>query len=139
MWLGRIVHAGKGPLRLPPHEFAVIKLSRQRDVIAGVLGHTKPEMSRVRGTRRNQVSVHHRTRRPGVPFVDHVAVLIELQRPVKVRAGIYRTLAVIGSLTAPVNGAAPAVLSPELEPAIKRIDSARRKKVTEAPGADHHF
>ena len=70
---------------------------------AGVRRNLQPVMYRVRGARRNQMDVNHRARSPSVALVDRVAMPVDLQRTVKMRAGVYRTFSIIFGTATPEN------------------------------------
>ena len=58
-------------------------------------GISQPVVDRVGGAGRNQADVRHRARRPRVALVDRIAMLVELQAAVEVRARLDRTLAAV--------------------------------------------
>ena len=82
-------------------------------------------------SRRNQAHVHDGAGRPRVPLVDRVAVRIDLQRAVKVRALLDRTFAVVLDLAAPEDGLALVVDALELQPGVVGIDRAAREEVSD--------
>ena len=87
--LRRISDAGKGPLRVPPRELAVVDARLQRDSIPGAGWNVEPVVDGVGGPRRNQSDVRHRSRGPCVPFVDRISMLIELEASVEMGATIH--------------------------------------------------
>ena len=96
-------------------------------------------MHRVGGAGRNQTHVHDGARGPGVALVDRIAVRIDLERAIKVRALIDRAFAVVLHHAAPENRAAFVVVAFQFEPAIEGIDRAAGEEMADALGAHHNI
>ena len=137
--LAWVTNTREGPLRIPPTKFAVVKLGGDRDAVARVLGDFQPKVGGIRRAGRDEARVHERAGGPGVALVDGIAVRVELERAVKMRAGLDGPLPVVRDFTAPENHAAMLVLSLELDPAIERIHGAAGEKVAKLASAHHHF
>ena len=110
----------------------------QRDLVSGIFRNVQAVVNRIGGARWNQVDVNHGARGPGVALVDGIAVAIDLQRAVKVRALFHRTVAVVFDHAAPENGLALLVGSLQFEPGVVGIDGAAGKKVADLFRADNH-
>src|SRR5262249_22777298 len=93
----------KSPIRVPPRKLAVVEFCFEKDLISAILWNLKTEMRGVRGTGGNQMNVSDGTRGPGVAFVDPVAMLIEPQRTIEVRAPLNWPFAVVFDFPAPKN------------------------------------
>ena len=125
----------EGELRVPPREFAVVQFGDHVNAVAGIRRNLKAEVHRVCRAGRNEVGVNGGARGPGVAFIDGVAVRINQQRTVEMRAGIDGPFAFIGSAATPENHSALVVRGGEFEPAIECVHCATRKEVTHLAGA----
>ena len=135
----RIAHAGIGELRVHPHELAVVHLGAQRDRADDVLRHVESIVHGVGRAGRNQPRVDDRARGPGIPLVDLVAVLVDEQAAVEVRAWLDRARAVVGHRAAVQDRLAVRVHGLELDPHVERVDRAAREEVSDLARADHDF
>src|SRR6266851_6716599 len=87
----------------------------------------------------NGLGVDQGTRRPGVAFVDLVAMLIYQEGAVEVCPGFHRPPASIGHRTAPEEHLPQVVHGFELDPDVKGIDGATGKEMTNAAVPYHHL
>ena len=110
----------------------------QRDLISGIFRNVKAVVNRIGGARWNQVDINHGARGPGIALVDGVAVRVDLQRAVKVRALFHRAVAIVFDHAAPENGLALVVRSLQFEPGVVGIDGAAGKEVADLFRADNH-
>ncbi len=128
----------KGELRVDPGELAVVHPRHQMNVAACVFRDLQPEVNRVCGPRRNQVHVHRRAVGPGVALVGGIAVRVNGQRAVKLRAGIHGALALILHHAAPEEDLALIVGGFQFQPAVEGIDRSSGEEVPHADRAHHH-
>ncbi len=131
---GRRPDASERPLRVPPCELAIVDLRAEEDSVAGVLRDLQPVVNGVGGPVLDQPHVGHGPRHPGVPLVDRVAVGVELEAPVEVRARIHGSLSLVFDRAAVHEHAPPVVDRFELDPDIERIDGSPGKEMTDFPG-----
>src|SRR5690348_12618 len=124
-------NAGKGELRVVPAEFAVVQLGVQRNFVATVFRNVQVVVHCIGRAWRNQVDVNDGARGPGIALVDDVAVAVNLERTVEMRAGINGAFAVVFDLSAPENGLAFFVGSLEFDPYVEGIHSATGEKVAD--------
>ena len=75
-------------LRVGVRELPVIEFRRERDRASRVVRDLHAVMRDVGGARRNQTDVLHAARLPGVPLVDRVALPVQLQRAIEMRAAL---------------------------------------------------
>src|SRR2546425_10104165 len=91
-------------------------------------------MNRIGRAWRNQAHVEHRSGRPRVALVDCIAMLVQLERFVKVSAGLERSFAftagLIVSHSAPVESVAFFIFTLQLGPDVKRVYRSARKEMT---------
>ena len=116
-------------MRIEPAKLPVVKLRMQCNLIARIFENVQTEVRRVRRARRNQTNVNHRTRRPGVSFIDGIAVPIDLQRTIEVRAGLDRAFAVVLDFSAPENRLPFFIGSLQLKPDVECVHSAAGEKM----------
>src|SRR5437764_12198353 len=88
-------NAHKCELCVPPGELAVAEARVQGDLASRALGNVQAVVHGVGSAWRNQVDVNAGTRGPRIAFVDGIAVFINLQRAIEVRAGFDRAFAVV--------------------------------------------
>ena len=69
----------------------------------GVLRNSHFEVSRVGGAGRNETHQEGAAGLPGVAFIDVIRLGVEQIGAIKMGAGIYRTLSVVGDFAAPEN------------------------------------
>src|ERR1700751_2501088 len=119
----------EGELGVPPRKFAVIQLGDYVNAVSGVWRNMKAEVRRVRCAGRNEVGVNGGARGPGIAFVDGIAVRINQQRTVEMRAGIDGAFTFVGGAAAPENHAPLVIGGGELQPAIEGVHSAARKEM----------
>src|SRR5205823_3232259 len=85
---------------------------------------------------RNQPHVSHRACRPCIALVDRIAMLVELQAAIKMRARVDRPFPPVRDGTA-VQEYAPFVIDGlQLDPDVERVNSPAREKVADLPRAD---
>ena len=137
--LRRVALAGVGPLGEPPGKLAIVDLRAQGDAIAGVLRDLQPVVDGVGRARRNQAHIRHRAGHPGVPFIDRVAVLVELQAAVEVRARVHRTAAPVLSHPAVEQDTPLFVHRLEFHPHVEAVDGPAWKEVPDVACADDHL
>ena len=135
----RVALAGERPLREPPGELAVVDPGPQGDAVARVFGHLQPVVDGVGRAGGDQPHVGDRAGGPGVALVDGVAVFVELQAAVEVRAGVHRPAAAVGRRAAVQQHAAPVVHGLELDPDVEGVDRPAGEEVTDVAGAHHHL
>ncbi len=99
------------------------------NAVAGVGRNLKAEVRRVCCAGRNEVGVNGGARGPGIAFIDGIAVRIDQERTVEMRAGIDGAFAFVGGAAAPEDYAAFVVRGGEFEPAIECVHCAARKEV----------
>jgi hypothetical protein len=124
--------------RILPGELAVVQLRRHGDGPLRILGDLHPVVHDIGGAGRNQTDIQQAARLPRVALVDRIAVAVEHQRTVEVRARIHRSLSVIGHAPAPEHSASRCVLALQFKPDIERIHRAAGEEMTDLPRADHH-
>src|SRR5713226_10728784 len=90
-------------MRIEPAELPVVEPSMQGDLVAGIFRNVETIVRRVRRARRNQMDVDNGTSRPGVAFIDGIAVPINLQGAIEVRTRLDRALAIVFDSSAPDN------------------------------------
>src|SRR5690349_11467761 len=93
----------------------------------------------VRRARRNEMHVNNRARSPSIALVDDMAVRIDLQRAIKMRARLDGTFPVVFDFATPKNGLAFFVGGLEFEPHVKGINGAARKEMANAAGSNDHI
>src|SRR5207237_6415468 len=76
---------------------------------------------------------------PGVALVDRIAVLVELQAAIEMRAGIDRPAPLVGDAAAVEQYAAAVVDRLELHPHVERVDRAGRKEMPDLARAHDDF
>ena len=130
--------ARKRKLRVPPRELSVEQPRVQRDLRSRIVRHVHAVVHRIRRPGRDEPHIHHRTRGPGIAFVNRIAVSIDLQRPVEVCALFHRTFAVVFYHPAPEDGLALVVRAFEFEPCVVGIDRATGEEMADLFGANHH-
>jgi hypothetical protein len=96
-------------------------------------------MGGVGGAGRNEVDIDNGASGPGVALVDGIAVGVDLERFVEVRAGFDRAFAVVFDFAAPENGLAFFVGGLEFKPNVEGIDSAAGEEVADFAGADDNI
>src|SRR5690348_883138 len=111
----------------------------QRDLVAGILGDMQPIVHRVGRSRGNQPNIYNRPRGPGVALVDGIAVLVDLQGTVEVRAGLDRPLTVVLNHATPKQRLAFVVSTLQLHPGVVSVDRAAGEKVAQLLGAHDHI
>ena len=97
-------------------------------LLAGILRNMHAIVDGVGGARGNQADINHRAGGPGVALVDRIAVLVDLQRTIEVRAFLHRAFAVVLDHAAPENGLALVVGGLQLQPGVVGINRAPGKK-----------
>ncbi len=107
----------------------------QRDLVAGVFRNQHAVVHGVGRARRDEPHIHHSARSPGVALVDGIAVGIDLQRAIKVRAFFHRTFAIVLDHAAPENGLAFVVRALQFEPGVVGVDRAAGEKMSDLLGA----
>ena len=110
----------------------------QRDLVAGILRDMHPEMHGIGSARGDQAHINGGARRPCVPLVDHVAVLVNLQRAVEVRSGFDWPFAIVLDHAAPEDDLALVVGGLQFQPGVVGVDSATGEKVADLYCADDH-
>ena len=116
-------------MRVVPTEFAVVQLGVKRDFVAAIFRNVQAIVGGVRSPGRNQMYVNDGARGPGIALVDDVAVAVNLEGTIKMRAGFDGAFAVVLDLAAPENRLAFFVGSLEFQPNVESIDSAAGEKV----------
>ena len=129
VFVRRIYRGCERELRVPPGEFPVVQFGDYVNAVASVGRNLKAEVRRVRCAGRNEVGVNGGPRGPGIAFVDGIAVRIDQQRTVEMRAGIDGAFAFVGGAAAPEDYAAFVVSGGKFEPAIEGVHRAARKEV----------
>src|SRR5580692_3882917 len=81
--------------------------------------------------------IHHGARGPGITFVDAIAMRINLQRAIEVRAFLHRAFAIILDAAAPEYSLALVVRRLQFEPGIVGIYRTTGKEMADFLGADH--
>ena len=135
----RIAHAGEGELRVPPCELPIIHLGLEVDAVAGIFWNLQPVVHGVGRAWWNQSHVGHRSRGPRVPFVDGIAVAVEQEGAIEMRAFIDWSAAAVGGRAAMQQRASAIVGRLEFHPHIERVDRAAREEVPDFAGAHDHF
>ena len=134
--------APEGPLGVPPVKLPVVEPGGEGHRPLDFFGNPQPVAHGVGGARRNRGDVEHAPRRPGVSFVDRVAVGVEEQRTQEVGGTVHRGVRRLAGLTgepAPEEGSPGSVLGAELEPDLLGIDRAAREEVADVAGPHHHI
>ena len=135
----RVAHAGECPLRVPPRELPVVDFRLQVNAVASVLRDLQPVVHGVGGPRWNQPHVGHRSRGPRIPLVDGIAMTVEQQAAIEMRAFIDRPAAALGGRAA-MEQRAPAIVGRlEFHPHIESVDSAAREEMPDLARAHDHF
>ena len=121
-----------------PRELAITQTRMQRDLVPGILRNVHAIVHGIGRARRNQAHIHHCARRPRVPLVDGIAVRIDLQRAVEVRAFLHRTFAVVFDLATPENRLPFVIRALQFEPGVVRIDGAAGEEMPNFFRAHHY-
>ena len=87
--------------------------------------------------RRNEPHVRNRACHPRVSLVDHVAVLVELQAPVEMRAPVHRPILSVEK-TAVKHGTALRILDAQFHPHVVSVHSAAGEEMTDLSRAHDH-
>ncbi len=66
-------------MRIEPAELPVVEPGMQSDFVARIFRNVETKVRGVRRARRDQMDVNNGASRPGVSFVDWIAVPIDLQ------------------------------------------------------------
>src|SRR5260370_35270942 len=66
-------------MSVEPTELSIVELRMQCNLVARIFRNVETIVRRVGCSRRNQMHVNHRARRPGIPLVDGIAVAAVLQ------------------------------------------------------------
>ena len=103
----------------------------QRDFVPDALGNAHAVMDRIGGARRDQTHIDHRARGPCIALVDGIAVLIDLQRAIEMRAFFHRTFAVIFDHSTPEDSLILVVRSFEFEPGVVGVYSTAGEEVAD--------
>src|SRR5580692_9661256 len=90
-------------MRAIPRELSVTQSGMQRDLVSCAFWNQHAVVHRVGRAGWDEPHIYHRTRSPGVALVDGIAVSIDLQRSIKVRAFFHRTFALVFDHAAPKN------------------------------------
>src|SRR5262245_15990881 len=96
-------------------------------------------MDGVSSARWNQPDIDNRAARPCVPLVDVVAVPINQQRAIKMRAFFYWSSSGVLNLAAPENDAAFIIGGLQFHPAIEGINGTGGEEVTHFAGSHHQI
>src|SRR5229473_8277434 len=133
-----VADAGKRELCVPPHEFTVVELGVERDCAAYVFWNVQTIVNGVRRARRNQADINDGACGPSVALVDGIAVTINLERPIEMRALLNGTFAAVFNHAAPEDSLVffTAALQPEAD--VESVDGAAREKVADLLCADDH-
>ena len=107
----------------------------QGDLVASILRNMETIVRRVCRPRRDQMDVNNRPSRPGVSFVDGIAMPVNLQRTIEVRPGLDRSLAIVLHFPAPENHLAFFIRGLQLQPDIESVNRATREEVPNLAGA----
>src|SRR5262245_44963636 len=135
----RVAHPGKRPLRVPPAKLAVVERGSECDALAGMLGDAQTIVHYIGRAWGNGLGIDQGTRRPGVAFIDLVAMLIDQEGAVEVRPRLYWSAAPVGHSTAPEEHLAQVVHGLELDPDVKSINGATGKEMPHTAVAYHHL
>src|SRR5258708_3145066 len=127
----RVRLAGERKLRAVPGKFPVEQARVQRDVIGCIFWDMHAVMHSVGGARGYQSHIDHSARSPGIPLVDGIAVGVDLQRAVEVRAFFYRAFAAIFDCAAPENCLPFVVDGFQFKPCVVSVDRATGKKMSD--------
>src|SRR5271170_2296201 len=84
------------------------------------------------------MNVQKCSRGPGIALVDTVAVSVELQRTIKMRALFDRAFAAVLDHAAPEYGLTFFIRGFQFEPGVVGVDGAAGEKVADLLGAHHH-
>src|SRR5882724_12785868 len=90
-------------------------------VFTGGFRDVQAEVGGVGGAGRDEVNVNDGAGGPGVALVDGIAVAVDLERFVEVRAGLDGTSAIVIDFAAPENGLAFFVGGLEFEPDVEGV------------------
>ena len=95
-------------------------------------------MNRIGRAGRDQPYINDCPCRPGVAFIDRIAVGIDLQRAVEVRAFFNRATTVVFDHATPEDGLALVVSTLQFKPGVVGIDGAAREEVADFFRSDHN-
>src|SRR6266853_624992 len=126
-------------MRVEPGELAIVQLGVECNFVSCIFRNVEAEVRGVGGAGRDQMDVNNRASRPGISFVNGIAVAIDLERAIEVRTGFDRAFAVIFDFAAPENALALFVRGLQFEPDIKGVHGATGEEVADLAGADDHI
>jgi hypothetical protein len=86
--------------------------------------------------RRNQPHIYDGARGPGIALVDGIAVCVDLQRTIEMRAFFHRTFAIILDHATPEDCLALVVDALQFKPRVVGVDGAAGEKVSDLLGAN---
>ena len=135
----RVGLPGESFVRAVPRKLPVAQARVQRDLVAGVFRNRHSVVHSVCRARRDEPHIHDGSRGPGVALVDGIAVRVDLQRAIEVRAFFHRTFAIVLHHAAPEDGLAFVVRALQFEPGVVGIDGAAGEKVSNLLGAYDHI
>jgi hypothetical protein len=81
------------------------------------------------------MNINNGASRPGVPFVDGIAVPIDLQRTIEVRARLDGTFAIVLHFTAPENRLSFFIGGLQLQPNVESVYRAAGEEMSDLAGA----
>src|SRR5260370_41989844 len=119
-----VADGGKSELGVPPHEFSVVELGVKRDCTAGVFWNVQTIVNSVRRARRNQADINEGACGPSISFVDEIAVSVNLERPIEVRALLNRAFSSVFNPAAPEDSLVFIISGLQLEPDVEGVDGA---------------
>src|SRR5258708_10779724 len=119
-----VTDADKRELRVPPHEFSVVELGVKRDCTACVFWNVQTIVNSVRRARRNQANINEGACGPSIALVDGIAVSVNLERPIEVRALLNRAFASVFNHAAPEDSLVFIIGGLQLEPNVQSVLSA---------------
>src|SRR5258708_1054614 len=134
-----VADAGKRELGVPPHEFSVVELGVKRDCTAGVFWNVQTIVNSVRRARRNQADINEGACGPSISFVDEIAVSVNLERPIEVRALLNRAFSSVFNPAAPEDSLVFIISGLQLEPDVEGGDGAGWEKMADLLCADDHI
>src|SRR5579863_1707666 len=108
------------------------------DAAMCVLGDAQAKVNRIRGAWRDEVRVNTGAGGPCVALIDRIAMSINGEGLIKLRAGIDRTRAMVLDHATPEEDLAVIVAGFELKPAVECVHCAAGKEMADRECANHH-